>query len=160
MLVFLKELEAAGIVQRQLLASPARGTAYALTEDGRALEPVLVALGRWGAPHLGEPREGEVVTPASFAMALRTTFRGDPDGRSVTYEVIMGGIVATAAVDGDAVEVQLGSTGSADLVIRSGPDLKRLMAGDVTPAAAPKEGLVEVSGPRELLTRFARTYQI
>lgn len=59
-----------------------------------------------------------------------------------------------------SVEVQLGSAGSADLVIRSGPDLKRLMAGDVTPAAALKEGLLEVSGPRELLTRFAQTFRI
>ena len=101
-----------------------------------------------------------MVTPASFAMALRTTFRGDPGGGSVTYEVVMGHIVATAAVDGEAVDVQLGSTGSADLVIRSGPDLKRLMAGDVTAAAALKEGLVAVSGPRELLTRFDRTFTI
>ena len=79
---------------------------------------------------------------------------------SVTYEVVMGHIVATAAVDGDAVEVQLGSAGSADLVIRSGPDLKRLMDGEVTASAALKEGLVEVSGPRPLLTRFARTFTI
>ena len=40
--------QAAGIVRRRHLGPPAGSWAYELTEEGAALEPVLVALGRWG----------------------------------------------------------------------------------------------------------------
>src|SRR5207237_2378491 len=44
----LKHLEAAGVVQRRLLPLPDKATIYELTELGRELEPILLALGRWG----------------------------------------------------------------------------------------------------------------
>src|SRR5690349_9117506 len=67
----LNELEDSGLVQRRLLARPAKGVVYELTEDGLALEDAVMALGRWGARHLGEPNEDEVVTEDSIASALR-----------------------------------------------------------------------------------------
>src|ERR1700709_684381 len=64
----LKHLEASGVVRRRLLPLPDRATVYELSEHGRelepvlpglgaraptaragALEPILLALGRWGA---------------------------------------------------------------------------------------------------------------
>lgn len=160
----LKEFEAAGIVRRELLPAPARGTAYALTEDGLALEPVLVALGRWGAPRLGGQRDGEVVTAASFAMALRTTFRPEAargrDGRRAAYEIRLGDLVVTATVQRGSVEVITTGGHSPDLVIEAGPDIKALMAGEVSSAEALASGLVEIDGPPELLERFARHFRI
>src|SRR6266550_6830087 len=44
----LKHLEAAGVIHRRLLPLPDRGTVYELTTYGRELEPILLALGRWG----------------------------------------------------------------------------------------------------------------
>lgn len=43
----LKELEAAGVVSRQVSPDPPVRVAYALTEKGRALAPVVEAIGRW-----------------------------------------------------------------------------------------------------------------
>ena len=43
----LKELEDAGIVVREVLPSRPPSVRYALTDKGRALEPVLQALTRW-----------------------------------------------------------------------------------------------------------------
>lgn len=40
----LRELEAAGVVERRYLPPPAASSVYELTEAGRALEPVLVAM--------------------------------------------------------------------------------------------------------------------
>ena len=45
----LRELEDAGIVRRRKLPPPAASRVYELTEWGPELEPVLNALGRWGA---------------------------------------------------------------------------------------------------------------
>src|SRR3954452_10567314 len=45
----LRDLEAAGIVARRTLPPPAGSRVYELTERGQELEPVLLALGRWGS---------------------------------------------------------------------------------------------------------------
>src|SRR4051794_11094815 len=45
----LRDLEAAGVLQRAVLDESAAVTAYELTDRGRALEPVLIELGRWGS---------------------------------------------------------------------------------------------------------------
>src|SRR3954451_12430220 len=44
----LKELEAAGLVQRIASASEPGGSEYQLTEAGRAVRPIVEALGAWG----------------------------------------------------------------------------------------------------------------
>lgn len=166
----LKDLESAGVVERVLVPSPGRGTAYALTEDGRALEPALVALGRWGAPRLGDPREGEIVTPESFAMALRTTF--DPGAglgrrrRPAEIEVSMGDLVVTATVTpgtGTApgtVDVRTGSAESPDLRVRTDPRIKEVMAGEVSPAQAVATGIAEVEGDTALWERFPALFAV
>src|SRR5262245_63048394 len=55
----LRELEQGGVVRRTVLPPPAGSTVYELTEVGRALEPVVMALGRWGVRFLDNPREGD-----------------------------------------------------------------------------------------------------
>ena len=59
----LKELQASGIVRRLPLA---HGLAYALTDYGRGLEEVILALGRWGFQAMGDPEEGDIVTADSM----------------------------------------------------------------------------------------------
>src|SRR5713226_519438 len=46
----LKELEQAGIVSREDAPPPIATTLVQLTSRGKELEPVLQALGHWGAP--------------------------------------------------------------------------------------------------------------
>jgi DNA-binding HxlR family transcriptional regulator len=69
----LRELEQAGILRRRTLAPPAASKVYELTPRGGALEPVILALGRWGsgAPFPGQP--GSLGADA-FALALKTLF--------------------------------------------------------------------------------------
>ena len=71
----LRELEAAGVVRRRRLGPPAGSWAYELTERGTELEPVLIALGRWGR---NEPMTAEAeLSVDALVLALKTTF--DPD---------------------------------------------------------------------------------
>ncbi len=50
----LKELVAAGVLEREPYRDPGQRTrqAYRLTPSGRELVPAVVALGQWGAAHL------------------------------------------------------------------------------------------------------------
>ena len=51
----LKELEAAGLVERRKLPPPAASTVYELTPTGQELRPVLHELARFGARLMGPP---------------------------------------------------------------------------------------------------------
>src|SRR5947209_6790027 len=55
----LKDLEGQGVVWRTSLPPPAGSKVYELTELGRSLEPVVVALSRWGLKLLDAPSEEE-----------------------------------------------------------------------------------------------------
>lgn len=47
----LRGLEEHGLVERRIYAEVPPRVEYSLTESGRTLEPVLVALSRWGRQH-------------------------------------------------------------------------------------------------------------
>jgi DNA-binding HxlR family transcriptional regulator/putative sterol carrier protein len=68
----LRELEAAGVVRRRRLGPPAGAWAYELTERGSELEPLLMALGRWGR---SEPMTATAeLSVDALVLALKTTF--------------------------------------------------------------------------------------
>jgi DNA-binding HxlR family transcriptional regulator len=160
----LKEMEEAGVVQRRALPRPAGGVAYELTEYGRELEDAVIRLGRWGAKSLGEPRPEEIVTADSMVMAFRSTFRPERAGwyeGEMRYELRLGPVVLHLRVEGGAlVEVEEGELPDADLVIETGPAIKALMAGEVTPEEAIENGSVRISGDAALLSRFAEMFRI
>jgi DNA-binding HxlR family transcriptional regulator len=157
----LKELEAAGIVRRRAQDRPLSGVVYELTNDGRGLEDAVVALGRWGAQHLGDPRADEIVTDDSVAMALRTTFRPEAAGLDdIGFELHVGDIVVNAHVHDGTVSVGRGPLPAPDLVIESGPAIRALLAREISPKDALKSGLVSIRGPRRLLDRFVKLFRI
>ncbi|HEX7668139.1 MAG TPA: helix-turn-helix domain-containing protein, partial [Polyangiaceae bacterium] len=55
----LRELTAAGLLEKRKLSPPASGEVYALTEAGLELEPVVMELARWGGRLLAHPRRGD-----------------------------------------------------------------------------------------------------
>jgi DNA-binding HxlR family transcriptional regulator len=157
----LSELEDGGVVRRRALARPAKGVAYELTEAGAALEAPVLALGQWGAQHLGEPRPNETITEDSIAMALRTTFRPEAAGKAkLTYLLRLGEIQVHARIRDGAIAVGRGPVAKPDLVIETGPALRALMAGEISPAEAIKKRLVRVAGDPKLLERFVRMFRI
>ncbi|HEY1429035.1 MAG TPA: helix-turn-helix domain-containing protein [Candidatus Tumulicola sp.] len=158
----LKELEASGIVERKAVArSDGGGVAYELTRDGRDLEPAVTALGRWGAKRLGEFGENEVVTEESMRSAFATTFRPEhAAGPPVTYELRLGPIVLTAAVRNATVLVTVGSASNPDLAIDARPQIRALLAGEITAHEAVEGGVVTLSGDESQFERFARMFRI
>jgi DNA-binding HxlR family transcriptional regulator len=159
--VRLKELEEAGLVQRRAMPRPGGGVAYELTEEGAALEESVIALGRWGAKRLGEPRKGETVTPDSIASALSSTFRPAAAGkRKVSYVLQLGDVEVHAVVKDGNLSVGRGPLPDADLTIEAGPVLRPLLAREITPQEALRKKMLRIHGDPQLLDRFVRIFRI
>ncbi len=106
----LNDLEEAQVVERRVLPRPERGVAYNLTDYGRELESIVMALGRWGAKTLKDPRPDETVTCDSLISALRATFRPQPArGINAAYELRAGDIVVHARISNGKLQTGPGS---------------------------------------------------
>jgi DNA-binding HxlR family transcriptional regulator len=105
----LRDLEAAGVVRRGKLPPPAASKIYELTEWGRDLEPVIIALGRWGVRSPAKPPGAELGVD-SLILSFRTMF--DPDragGLEASYEFRLGEDRFRAEVAEGRLEVEAGT---------------------------------------------------
>lgn len=168
----LKELQEGGVVRRVPLRNC--GLVYELTEYGRELEPIVLALGRWGFSAMGDPAPEDAVTADSLTMALRTAFQTDAAASlpPADYELHVGDVALRVQVSGAELRIaQLAPPappvggrlpdGEPEIVFAAGPGIRRVIAGDLTPSAALDEGVVHVlAGDATLLERFAATFHI
>ena len=105
----LRELEQVGVVRKRRLPPPAASQVYELTDWGRELEPVLVALGRWGARAPLDPECMEMSVD-SHIVSLATLF--DPvlaGDLEASLELRMGEDVFRAVVAGGAIDAGRGA---------------------------------------------------
>jgi DNA-binding HxlR family transcriptional regulator len=157
----LKELEHDGIVQRRILPRPASATVYELTPYGQQIEDAVMRLGMWGAHSLGEPGPQEIITSDSMTIALRSTFvPAAAKNEHLTFELRMGPVNLTAVVNHGILQVAEGPAAEPDLVVETGPALRRLLDHTLTPREALEAGLVHVKGDPALLGTFAQVFQI
>lgn len=153
----LKELEEAGIAERRIAPAPQRGIVYALTEAGRGLQGAVIALALWGNTRLGEQTPDEFVPPSSVVLALRATFNADAArGLTATWEVHTADAVVYAAVADGQLATGVGpAPGPPDLVITV-PSAEVLTYRAIMQAI--KDGQVQLTGRRSLLSTFARVF--
>jgi DNA-binding HxlR family transcriptional regulator len=157
----LKALEAGGVIQRRLQPPPSRGVAYEMTPYGAELETVVVALGKWGAKTLGDPRPDETVTQDSLITALRTTFQPDAArAMHATFALRVGPLALHARVDDGHVTVAGGAPEDADVTIEAGPGIRALMAGEISPTDAIARGVAQITGNKKLFARFSEIFRI
>ena len=155
----LKELQAAGVIRR---APRSRVIIYELTPYGRELEPVVLALGAWGARAMGDPRVEQILTPDAMTIALRAAFRPHVAATlpATAYAAHFGPAELLIRVDGPTLDVTRGD-GPADLAFAAGPGIRRLISGELAPERAIATGVVEVlRGRGDLLGRFASTFHL
>ena len=150
----LAELERAGVLRRRHLGPPASTQGYELTDRGHGLEPVLLALGRWGS-RTPLTTTSELSVDA-LALALRTTF--DPAAAGslrLTGELRLDGDTLVTAVHDGTFEISRGVAREPDVVIEAGAAAFRgLVFGAQALDAAEEAGLVSVRGDREAATRL------
>src|SRR6185312_431226 len=99
----LKELQEGGVVRRVPLARC--GLVYELTEYGRDLEPIVLALGRWGFRSMGDPKADDIVTADSLTIALHTAFRPEFASVSLDFQIQVSGVELRVQVSGGVLKV-------------------------------------------------------
>ena len=157
----LKELEYAGVIRRRVLPRPASGVGYELTEYGRELEDIVLRLAMWGAKTMPEGQPGDVVTTDALLLALRATFQPEAArGLQVGYELRIGEIVVHARINDGTLEVDEGPLADSDLVIETDISLHALLTGKLDPVEAIDNGMVNITGNRDLFERYVEIFHI
>jgi DNA-binding HxlR family transcriptional regulator len=154
----LRELETAGVVRRDVLGPPAEVAVYELTASGRALEPILLELGRWGSQ---QPTTvaGELSVSA-LLIALKTVF--DPAvGLNAVFALrIDGDWYRLTAADG-SIDIARGRAEDAAVTFETDVATLRSVAFGREPVtAAERDGRLTVDGDRHLAGRFARMFPV
>jgi DNA-binding HxlR family transcriptional regulator len=157
----LRELEQAGVIQRRTLPPPAGSRVYELTERGLELEPVVLALGRWGSS--APMPDGEAPLGVDSAvLALKTLF--DPaaaDGLSATYELRFGEQRFRVRVADAVLGLARGSADRPDASIATDPTtFASLLWQGRSLAEAERSGDVEVDGSRAAVKRFLTLFPL
>jgi DNA-binding HxlR family transcriptional regulator len=156
----LKQLESSGVIARRLLPAPDRATVYELTAYGRELEPILMALGRWGTRSMGRLPS----VPAARSRWLVAGMLAFHDGtrrvaRPTTWELRLSDGPFTLRAAGDDVTMTAGAPDTADHTVTvADGDLHALLTGRITPADAVAAGRCAVSDAAalpDLLSLFA-----
>jgi DNA-binding HxlR family transcriptional regulator len=144
----LKALEECGILRRDTLPPPAGSGVYGLTELGRSLEPVVVALSRWGSRLVGDPRDGDERRPAWAAMALRSLLREEAAGvPRETYELRIDGEAFHLRLEDGTVEARQGPAETPDVVVSGDSGtLLALCAGRLALEEALGSGGIRIEG--------------
>jgi DNA-binding HxlR family transcriptional regulator len=159
----LREMEAVGLLERVAAGDGSRGAAYDLSEAGRSLEPVVMALGAWGWRWMDRPRPGERTSLRWALLALRRRYRGGKHRAVIElsagderYQVRLvssrRGAAGCAARQGTA-------WGPADVRARGdSASLRALLSGGASSAALLKSGKLEIEGGRSAWQAFVSAF--
>jgi DNA-binding HxlR family transcriptional regulator len=154
----LHELDQAGIVRRRKLGPPAGIWVYELTDWGLDLEPVILALGRWGS------RSPLVATAElsvdALILALKTTFDARAaDGLRARIELRLGEERFHADVADGQIKLASGGVDSPDATIETDTiTLRALVFGGRKLADALRAGDLTLEGDRQAVTHFLRLF--
>ncbi|MFY9681769.1 MAG: winged helix-turn-helix transcriptional regulator [Candidatus Sulfotelmatobacter sp.] len=153
----LNELERAGLVAREAAPPPIATTLFRLTQRGKDLEPVIAALGRWGAPLLSSHPGPEEFCDHWVVLPLRLYVRDkSPRERPVRIGLRAGQELVTIETAGDgSVRVQSGKAADPDARIEGTPQqILALLTGRAKLVDAKTQGL-RYEGDVKVLRRFA-----
>lgn len=160
----LDELEQAGVLRRRRVPPPAAVNVYELTAWGRELEPVITALGRWGARSPARLVDAQL-SVSSVVLSLRTNF--DPiagAGTDVRCGLGFGEERFRAVVAGGAFEVARATQdgyAEVDVVVEAEPRaLAGVLYGGRDLGEAVEAGDVVVEGENAQARRFLAAFTL
>lgn len=149
----LRDLAAENLVVKRRLAPPIAAQVYELTELGRRLEPVVMALGQFGA-HLPVPTDCELrMSFDAHILSLRTLFRPDlAEGLDARVQLRLdGGPEHLAVIERGELSLDQGTARSPDVVIAGDPgELLGVCHGRLDL----EETGLELTGDRTVAERF------
>ena len=157
----LRDLEAAGMVERAVLPPPAASAVYQLTETGQALEPVVAAIGRWGARFLGQPQPEDRFPISAYPVAMRGIFHPEiAVGLTHVYELrLEHGHVFEIRIDDGLLTTRESQPVSPDTILTMDTrTLLALLREGLPPRQAIAAGRVTLHGSLEDLDRFVALF--
>jgi len=145
----LRTMQDTGIVER------VGDDRYALTEWGQGLRDVVLAIGRWAFPLMGEQADDQTFRSHWIAHPVAALFPGvDPSRPDLTIEVRCSDQPMTIRSADGKVSVEEGPAAAPDLVLTGPPDaVVGLLARRIDGREAEARGLA-VTGDRRLLRRL------
>jgi DNA-binding HxlR family transcriptional regulator len=160
----LHEMERLGLIERRVLPPPAGSSVYRLTEAGEALEPALLAIGRWGARFLqGGPKRSDILVPRAYFVAIRAAFRPElAKGLHETYEFRIGdlGVFEVRVEDGRAFTSEREASRPDAVFTMNVETLNAVMFQLLSPKEAVESGRVQVKGDPMALERFIKIFAL
>jgi DNA-binding HxlR family transcriptional regulator len=157
----LRELEDAGVVARRTLAPPAASRVYELTERGRELEPILLALGRWGSRAAFLAQDARMGTD-STVLALQTLFEPNAaEGFEATVELRLGEDRFGVRVADGELALARGEADDPDAAITSAPGtLASVLWHGRRLDDALRAGDVAIEGSKRTVNRFLTLFPL
>ncbi|GAB3432877.1 winged helix-turn-helix transcriptional regulator [Flindersiella endophytica] len=117
----LRELEEAGVIQRQLDAD-SNGVAYALTPWGRELRGTIDSLVNWSTPLMvSGPRDDDSFRTHWLAVALESLMRGKRAKTPATVGLEVDDTLVTVSVDETGLSITLATDARPKTVLRAAP---------------------------------------
>jgi DNA-binding HxlR family transcriptional regulator len=151
----LRELEGRGVIQRRQLPPPAGSRVYELTEWGRELEPILLALGGWAMDTPLPP--APTLSATSVLLFLRGSARPDPQAPPATYRLQFDDRVWTVRTEAGRLEVQPGEPARPDASLRTDPaTFNAMLDGSRDLEAGVSDGTVVTAGDLSALRQLLR----
>ena len=146
----LREMEEAGVVQRQL-DSDSNGVAYALTPWGRELRGPIAALVSWSTPLMVSGPSGDSFRTHWLVVALESLLNGKRTDVPATVGVEVDGTTVTVRVDETGAHTTLEVDGQPETVLRAEPMVVLgLASGMLTVEQAISSG--DLRGDKQALT--------
>ena len=151
----LRELERAGVSERENAPPPIATTLFRLTPRGEQLRPVLDGLTRWGVPLMTEQKRGDAVRSHWLASALELMLADRrPEASPLTLELQTGDQPIVIETRDGAIHARLGSVENPDATLAGPPRLiMGLLLGLVDLAGAKASGIT-YQGDSAILDRI------
>ena len=157
----LDELEQAAVLRRRRLLPPAATSVYELTDWGRELAPLLLALGRWGAksPLMAQ---GLPMSTSSLMMSLQAMFSAEAAGDLAgTVALSLGDERFHARVARGRLTVLRGEASAPDASITgTTAALAEVIHGGRKLGDATKAGELALDGDKALVRRFVTLFTL
>jgi DNA-binding HxlR family transcriptional regulator len=155
----LRELEQAGVVRRRKLPPPAGSWIYELTDWGRELKPIALALGSWALRSPSFPGDAPVSTD-SVILALGTFFDADAAGSlTAHYELRLGENAFQVGIADHTIEVERGAADDPDAVIETDAATISALIWDRRELAEARDaGDITIEGDERAVIRFLELF--
>jgi DNA-binding HxlR family transcriptional regulator/putative sterol carrier protein len=157
----LKEMEDAGLVEKDSLPPPSGSVVYQLTRLGNRLEPAILELIKWGMSLPPSTKKGQLSLPDWDMVAMKALF--DPEkakGFKICCEIHLSGITFNLFIDGRNLEVASGKAQRPDLVIKTDRDtLKKITFGHLNLDEAIRKGQYQLEGSKRIAKRLINIFR-